>query len=132
MEEGNKTISIERISNNGGLQNIYHETAVVFRTLSTTLDRNSAAFLSIHDTSEQSPLCSDVFYFYRNKKRHPPAPLLLLSKPNPLSPGFGGLAFLTTLHRNSKETICLWQMASFWLFCWDIPFICLRTASTGR
>ena len=54
MEEGNKTISIERISNNGGLQNIYHETAVVFRTLSTTLDRNSASFLSIHNSSSQA------------------------------------------------------------------------------
>ena len=26
----------------------------------------------------QSPLCSDVFYFTGNRKRHPPAPLLLL------------------------------------------------------
>ena len=36
------------------------------------------------DTSEQSPLCSDVLLFLRNKKRHPPAPLLLLSESNPL------------------------------------------------
>ena len=31
----------------------------------------------------QSPLCSDAFYFTGNRKRHPPAPLLLLSKSNP-------------------------------------------------
>ena len=35
-------------------------------------------------TSEQSPLCSDVFLCLRQKRRQPPAPLLLLSKSNPL------------------------------------------------
>lgn len=38
-------------------------------------------------TSEQSPLCSDVFCLWQ--KRHPPAPLLLRFKPNPLLLGFG-------------------------------------------
>ena len=35
-------------------------------------------------TSEQSPLCSDVFLCQRQKRRHPPAPLLLLSNCDPL------------------------------------------------
>ena len=35
-------------------------------------------------TSEQSPLCSDIFYSYGIKECHPPAPLLLLSKPQTL------------------------------------------------
>ena len=35
-------------------------------------------------TSEQSPLCSDVFLCPWQKRRHPPAPLLLLSKSQPL------------------------------------------------
>ena len=35
-------------------------------------------------TSEQSPLCSDVFLCLWQKRRHPPAPLFLLSKSNPL------------------------------------------------
>ena len=35
-------------------------------------------------TSEQSPLCSDVFLCLWQKRCHPPAPLLLLSKSNPL------------------------------------------------
>lgn len=38
-------------------------------------------------TSEQSPLCSDVFCLWQ--KRHPPAPVLLRFKPNPLLLGFG-------------------------------------------
>ena len=40
--------------------------------------------LSISATSEQSPLCSDVFLCLRQKRRHPPAPLLLLSNCDPL------------------------------------------------
>ena len=40
-------------------------------------------------SSEQSPLCSDVFLCLRQKRRHPPAPLLLLSKPDPLALGSG-------------------------------------------
>ena len=35
-------------------------------------------------TSEQSPLCSGVFLCLRQKRRHPPAPLLLLSNCDPL------------------------------------------------
>ena len=35
--------------------------------------------LTAPSTSEQSPLCSDVFLCLRQKRRHPPAPLLLLS-----------------------------------------------------
>ena len=35
-------------------------------------------------TSEQSPLCSDVFLCLWQKRRHPPAPLLLLSNCDPL------------------------------------------------
>ena len=38
-------------------------------------------------TSEQSPLCSGAFLCSRTKKRHPPAPLLLLSRPQPLTLG---------------------------------------------
>ena len=39
--------------------------------------------LSISATSsEQSPLCSGAFLCLRTKKRHPPAPLLLLPKPD--------------------------------------------------
>ena len=34
--------------------------------------------------SEQSPLCSDVFLCLRQERRHPPAPLLLLSNCDPL------------------------------------------------
>ena len=40
-------------------------------------------------SSVQSPLCSDVFLCLRQKRRHPPAPLLLLSKPDPLALGSG-------------------------------------------
>lgn len=38
-------------------------------------------------TSEQSPLCSDAFLCSCAKKRHPPAPLLLLSKSQPIALG---------------------------------------------
>ena len=51
------------------------------------LGRNPGALASIVlgcSTSEQSPLCSDVFLCLWQKRRHPPAPLLLLSKSNPL------------------------------------------------
>ena len=40
--------------------------------------------LTAPSTSEQSPLCSDVFLCLRQKRRHPPAPLLLLSNCDPL------------------------------------------------
>ena len=52
--------------------------------LSPTAYLAPASFLSTHDTSEQSPLCSDAFLCSRTKKRHPPAPLLFLFKSNPL------------------------------------------------
>ncbi|MEI3102532.1 MAG: hypothetical protein V8T45_12785 [Oscillospiraceae bacterium] len=39
--------------------------------------------IAIRTTSEQSSLCSDFFYAH-GKKHHPPAPLLSLSKLNPL------------------------------------------------
>lgn len=52
--------------------------------LSPTAYLAPASFLSTHDTSEQSPLCSGAFLCSRTKKCHPPAPLLLLSKPDPL------------------------------------------------
>ena len=38
-------------------------------------------------TPEQSPLCSGAFLCSRTKKRHPPAPLLFLSRPQPLTLG---------------------------------------------
>ena len=41
--------------------------------------RYSISILAAPSTSEQSPLCSDVFLCLRQKRRHPPAPLLLLS-----------------------------------------------------
>ena len=40
--------------------------------------------LASSSTSEQSPLCSGVFYFTGNRKHHPPASLLLLSNQKPL------------------------------------------------
>ena len=49
----------------------------------------AVSFSATKDTSEQSPLCSDVFLCLRQKRRHPPAPLLLLSKPDPLALGSG-------------------------------------------
>lgn len=52
--------------------------------LSPTAYLAPASFLSTHDTSEQSPLCSGAFLCSRTKKRHPPAPLLFLFKSNPL------------------------------------------------
>lgn len=55
-------ISIERISNNGGLQNVYHEIAVVFRTLSTTLNRNFASFSSIRDRLKQDIRLGVLFF----------------------------------------------------------------------
>lgn len=42
------------------------------------------SILTSPSTSEQSPLCSDVFLFPWQKRRHPPASLLLLSKSQPL------------------------------------------------
>ena len=42
--------------------------------LSPTAYLAPASFLSTHDTSEQSPLCSGAFLCSRTKKRHPPAP----------------------------------------------------------
>ena len=58
-------------------------------------------------TSEQSPLCSDVFLCLWQKRRHPPAPLLLLSKSNPLR----------------WASIWYWvQIRKFrHLYCFDIP-----------
>ena len=44
----------------------------------------AASILFRFSTSEQSPLCSDVFLCLRQKRRHPPAPLLLLSNCGPL------------------------------------------------
>ena len=46
-----------------------------------------ASILLRCSTSEQSPLCSDVFLCLWQKRRHPPAPLLLLSKSQPLTLG---------------------------------------------
>ncbi len=58
-------------------------------------------------TSEQSPLCSDVFLCLWQKRRHPPAPLLLLSKSNPL------------------RWASIWFWAETWrhwhLYCCDVP-----------
>ena len=45
------------------------------------------SILTVLSTSEQSPLCSDVFLCLWQKRRHPPAPLLLLSKSQPLTLG---------------------------------------------
>ena len=38
----------------------------------------------LRPTSKQSPLCSDVLFSFGRKERHPSAPLLLRTKPNPL------------------------------------------------
>ena len=46
--------------------------------------RKEISILTAPSTSEQSPLCSDVFLCLRQKRRHPPAPLLLLSNCDPL------------------------------------------------
>ena len=51
------------------------------------LTRNEQAVGSIpttSSTSEQSPLCSDVFLCLGQKRRHPPASLLLLFNCGPL------------------------------------------------
>ena len=45
-------------------------------------------FTTEDEKENQSPLCSDVFLFLWDKKCHPHAPLLLLSKPNLLPLGF--------------------------------------------
>ena len=42
------------------------------------------SILTVSSTSEQRPLCSDVFLYLRQKRRHLPAPLLLLSESQPL------------------------------------------------
>ena len=42
------------------------------------------SILTVPSTSEQSPLCSGVFLCLWQKRRHPPAPLLLLSNCDPL------------------------------------------------
>ena len=41
--------------------------------------------MNIRTTSEQSTLCFDVFYAFGRKRRHPPAPLPLLTQPPLLS-----------------------------------------------
>ena len=46
--------------------------------------RKEISILTAPSTSEQSPLCSDVFLCLWQKRRHPPAPLLLLSNCDPL------------------------------------------------
>ena len=46
--------------------------------------RKEISILTAPSTSEQSPLCSDVFLCMRQKRRHLPAPLLLLSNCDPL------------------------------------------------
>ena len=45
--------------------------------------QRQVSFLSTQPTSEQSPLCSDVFLCLRQKRRHLSAPLLLLSNCDP-------------------------------------------------
>ena len=46
--------------------------------------KSEISVLTVPSTSEQSPLCSDVFLCLWQKRRHPPAPLLLLSNCDPL------------------------------------------------
>ena len=53
--------------------------------LGANLEPTASIMLQLF-TSEQSSLCSDVFYA-QGKKRHPPASLLLLSKSQPLTLG---------------------------------------------
>ena len=72
--------------------------------LSPTAYLAPASFLSTHDTSEQSPLFSDAFLCSRTKKRHPPAPLLFLSRPQPLTLG-RDLGWGADL-RCAFETVC--------------------------
>ena len=48
--------------------------------------------LTVPSTSEQSPLCSDAFLCLRQKRRHPPAPLLLLCSSFPTATRCAGLA----------------------------------------
>ena len=82
---------------------------------------------SFRATSEQSPLCSDAFLCLRQKRRHPPAPLLLLSNCDPLSLGSGlgtplrggfsyrkGISMLTVPSTWSQSSLC------------DHVFSCLR------
>ena len=46
--------------------------------------RRAGSTPATRTTSEQGPLCSDVFLCLGHKRCHLPAPLLLLSKPQPL------------------------------------------------
>ena len=55
---------------------------VVLKTIRAQAHRGSNPLPSA-TASEQSPLCSGVLYFTGNRKRHSPAPLLLLPNPNP-------------------------------------------------
>ena len=52
--------------------------------LSKCCRKSKISILTVPSTSEQSPLCSDVFLCLWQKRRHPPAPLLLLSNCDPL------------------------------------------------
>ena len=66
-----------------------------------------ASILLRCSTSEQSPLCSDVFLCPWQKRRHPPAPLLLLSKSNPLR--WASIWYWVQI-RKSRH-----------LYCFDVP-----------
>ena len=67
------------------------------------------SILTAPSTWSQSPLCDHVFLCLWQKRRHPPAPLLLLSKSNPL------------------RWASIWFWAETWrhwhLYCCDVPKI---------
>ena len=65
-------------------------------------------------TSKQSPLCSDVFFC--QKRRYQPAPLLLLSKSQPLAPGCD-----LVLDGNLKPGVY-----TVWMFCVEAKSALLR------
>ena len=56
----------------------------------------------LRPSSEQSPLCSGVFLCLWQKRRHPPAALLLLSKSNPLTLGFDLVFVFNHARRKSR------------------------------
>ena len=61
-------------------------------------------------TSEQSPLCSDVFLCLRQKRRHPPAPLLLLSNCDPLA----RKGYAVSVRRQSRQRLRSRWARSWW------------------
>ena len=82
-------------------------------------------------TSEQSPLCSDVFLCLWQKRRHPPAPLLLLSNCDPLRWARSWCAALRAAFFSILRNIdfnCSFQPAASDIACGGLFHGIIRTA----